>query len=109
MIDWTDKAIDAAWRAFWGENHQIEKADMRAALDAAVEAQNITDEDPLCDMCRENYDEGYASGCEDSAILASKLSKLPGLDLATCLALSEQILVYRDATNWLAEKGKPND
>jgi hypothetical protein len=26
---------------------------MRAALDAAVEAQNITDEDPLCDMCQQ--------------------------------------------------------
>lgn len=37
--DWADEAIDAAWKAFWGDCHQIEKADMRAALNAALEAQ----------------------------------------------------------------------
>jgi hypothetical protein len=38
-MDWHDEAIDAAWAAFWGDSHQIEKADMRAALNAACEAQ----------------------------------------------------------------------
>lgn len=37
--DWTPEAIDAAWMAFWGSHHTVEKADMRAALDAALEAQ----------------------------------------------------------------------
>jgi hypothetical protein len=38
-MDWHDDAIDAAWEAFWGDSHQIEKADMKAALNAACEAQ----------------------------------------------------------------------
>jgi hypothetical protein len=39
MNKWSDEAIEAAWVAFWAGHHQIEKADMRAALDAALEAE----------------------------------------------------------------------
>jgi hypothetical protein len=39
MNKWSEEAIEAAWEAFWGGHHQIEKADMAAALNAALEAE----------------------------------------------------------------------
>jgi hypothetical protein len=39
MNTWSEEAIEAAWAAFWGGHHQIEKADMAAALNAALEAE----------------------------------------------------------------------
>jgi hypothetical protein len=41
MIDWSDDAIIAAEKAFWGEIYQIEHADWRAALTAAVKVQGL--------------------------------------------------------------------
>jgi len=38
-MDWHDDAIDAAWKAFWGEHRTVWQADMKAALNAACEAQ----------------------------------------------------------------------
>ena len=39
VMDWHDDAIDAAWKAFWGEHRTVWQADMKAALNAACEAQ----------------------------------------------------------------------
>lgn len=41
MIDWSDDAIIAAEKAFWGESYQIEHADWRSALTAAVKVQGL--------------------------------------------------------------------
>ena len=67
MIKWTDSAIDAAWKAFWGDNHQIEKADMKAALDAAFMSQGNG-----LEKLEKFWWDGYRGGLEAAAKLADK-------------------------------------
>lgn len=56
-IQWDDEAIDLAWIAFWGGYTQVEKADMRAALNAGIKAQQKIDRDRMVQQIMEKNKE----------------------------------------------------
>ena len=58
-IEPTDKAIDAAWKAFWGDHHQVEKADMKAAIAAAINELMLVVWDEAVEKAAQKADETH--------------------------------------------------
>jgi len=82
----SDKAIDAAWKAFWGDHHQVEKADMKAAIAAATQEELISVWNEAVEQAAKKADETYDAWdlesdyckgiCDASAGLATWIRKM---------------------------------
>ena len=86
----TEEAIEAAWKAFWGDFHQIEKADMAAAINAATSKLVISVWNAAIEKAEEaakqTYDDwdlmdDYCKGvCDASVGIAVDIRKLKKAD-----------------------------
>lgn len=77
-IDWTDKAIKAALRAYAGsvvpDEHGLPRYNIRAALDAAVKAQGLEQQ------FRKAFLDGYLKGKLDIAAAIRALAETEKTD-----------------------------